>query len=93
MVLLYVVQGQEKSDTVMQQLQEKAGRIGELSATLDSLRGEITRLTQQLEDEKTLKQELQADLNNVGLSIYMWQFCPVFLQTLTQTAELGRKMF
>ena len=71
MVLLYVVQGQEKSDTVMQQLQEKAGRIGELSATLDSLRGEITRLTQQLEDEKTLKQELQADLNNVGLSIYM----------------------
>ena len=47
-ILLCVVQGQEKSDTVLHQLQEKAGRISNLSVTLDSVRAELTTLTQQL---------------------------------------------
>ena len=45
MILLYIVQGQEKSDTVLHQLQEKAGRINDLSDTLDNVRAEVTTLT------------------------------------------------
>ena len=53
-ILLYIVQGQEKSDTVLHQLQEKAGRTSDLSVTLDSVRAEVTTLTQQLENETQL---------------------------------------
>ena len=51
---------------MLHQLQEKAGRISDLSVTLDNVRAEVTTLTQQLEGEATLKQELQAELSNVG---------------------------
>ena len=53
-ILLYIVQGQEKSDTVLHQLQGKAGRISDLSVTLDSVRAEVTTLIQQLENETQL---------------------------------------
>ena len=52
---------------MLHQLQEKAGRISDLSVTLDNVRAEVTTLTQQLEGEATLKQELQAELSSVSI--------------------------
>ena len=52
---------------MLHQLQEKAGRISDLSVTLDGVRAEVTTLTQQLEGEATLKQELQAELSSVSI--------------------------
>ena len=51
------VQGQEKSDTVLHLLQEKAGRISDLSVTLDSVRAEVTSITQQLEKLNTISKK------------------------------------
>lgn len=66
--LLYL-QGQEKSDSLYQQLQEKTVKVTELSTTIDKLEGDVGQLKRQLKDSDSRISGSSVEMKNVSRNI------------------------